>query len=125
MPESDLRVAEYLRMSSEHQQYSIENQHDVIAAYAETKQFSIVKTYTDGAKTGVVIKGREGLKQLLKDVMGDAPGYEAILVYDVTRWGRLQDPDEAAHCEFLCKQEGIRVHYCAEPFLNDGDPWMA
>jgi DNA invertase Pin-like site-specific DNA recombinase len=42
-----------------------------------------------------------------------------ILVYDVSRWGRFQDIDEAAHYEFLCKAAGIPVHYCAEPFSND------
>jgi len=115
-------VAVYLRMSTEHQKYSLENQYATLAAYAEKQGFSIVKTYTDGAKTGVVIKGREALKQLLKDVIEQEPGYGAILVYDVTRWGRFQDSDEAAHYEFVCKQEGIPVHYCAEPFLNDGGP---
>jgi DNA invertase Pin-like site-specific DNA recombinase len=41
-------------------------------------------------------------------------------VYDVSRWGRFQDSDEAACYEFLCKRAGIRVHYCAEAFQNDG-----
>ena len=45
--------------------------------------------------------------------------YKAILVYDVSRWGRFQDADEAAHYEFLCKAAGIKVHYCAEQFAND------
>jgi len=42
-----------------------------------------------------------------------------VLVYDVSRWGRFPDSDEAAHYEFLCKQAGIAVHYCAEQFEND------
>ena len=46
--------------------------------------------------------------------------YKTILVFDVSRWGRFQDTDEAACYEFLCKRAGIRVHYCAEPFPNDG-----
>jgi len=46
-------------------------------------------------------------------------GAPSILVYDVSRWGRFQDPDEAAHYEFLCKSAGVRVHYCAEHFGND------
>jgi DNA invertase Pin-like site-specific DNA recombinase len=52
-------------------------------------------------------------------VNGDAI-YKGILVYDVSRWGRFQDADESAHYEFLCKSAGIPVHYCAEPFVNDG-----
>jgi hypothetical protein len=44
---------------------------------------------------------------------------KAILVYDVSRWDRFQDVDEAAYYEFLCKRAGIKVHYYAEPFCND------
>ena len=48
--------------------------------------------------------------------------YRAILVYDVSRWGRFQDTDESAYYEFICKQAGIQVIYCAEQFENDGSP---
>ena len=60
-----------------------------------------------------------GLRQLLQDVVGK-PDYRAILVYDVSRWGRFQDTDESAHYEFLCKSAGVPMHYCAETFANDG-----
>jgi len=113
-------VAQYLRMSTEHQQYSLDNQRIAIQAYAEAHGFCVVQTYTDGAKSGVVLKRRNGLRQLLQDVMGGKPEYKAILVYDVSRWGRFQDADEAAHYEFLCKSAGVLVHYCAETFVNDG-----
>ena len=113
-------VARYLRMSTEHQQYSLDNQRVAIQTYADAHRFQVVQTYTDGAKSGVVLKRRNGLRQLLQDVMGGKPEYKAILVYDVSRWGRFQDADEAAHYEFLCKSAGIPVHYCAETFINDG-----
>jgi hypothetical protein len=38
----------------------------------------------------------------------------------VSRWGRFQDIDEAAHYEFLCRQAGVKVIYCGEQFENDG-----
>jgi DNA invertase Pin-like site-specific DNA recombinase len=120
---ADLRIpaAQYLRMSTEHQQYSLDNQRLANQVYAEEHGFSVVQTYTDGAKSGVVLKHRNGLRLLLQDVMGSGkPAYNAILVYDVSRWGRFQDADEAAHYEFLCKSAGIPVHYCAEAFINDG-----
>jgi hypothetical protein len=49
-----------------------------------------------------------------------APRISAILVYDISRWGRFQDSDESAHYEYICKRARIAVHYCAEPFVNDG-----
>jgi DNA invertase Pin-like site-specific DNA recombinase len=80
----------------------------------------IAQTYTDAAKSGVALKNRMGLQQLLQDVVSGVATYNAILVYDVSRWGRFQDTDESAHYEFLCKSAGIPVHYCAETFENDG-----
>jgi DNA invertase Pin-like site-specific DNA recombinase len=119
-PDLLIPVAQYLRMSTEHQQYSLDNQRTAIQAYAEGHRFQVVQTYTDGAKSGVDLKRRNGLRQLLQDVMGGKPDYNAILVYDVSQRGRFQDADEAAHYEFLCKSAGIPVHYCAETFINDG-----
>jgi DNA invertase Pin-like site-specific DNA recombinase len=113
-------VAQYLRMSTEHQQYSLENQASAIQKYAESYSFEVVRTYSDAAKSGLVLRRRTGLQQLLQDVVSGASTYHAILVYDVSRWGRFQDTDESAHYEFLCKSAGAPVHYCAETFVNDG-----
>lgn len=112
------RAAQYLRMSTEHQRYSTANQADAIAAYAEAAGLEIVRTYADEGISGLTLRGRAGLKQLLADVVGGAPGFETILVYDVSRWGRFQDPDQSAHYEYLCREAGVRVEYCAEPFAN-------
>src|ERR1700676_2418736 len=113
-------AAQYLRMSTEHQQYSLENQTTAIQVYAESHGFEVVRTYSDSAKSGLVLRRRTGLQQLLKDVVDGTSTYRVILVYDVSRWGRFQDTDESAHYEFLCKSAGVPVHYCAETFANDG-----
>jgi DNA invertase Pin-like site-specific DNA recombinase len=113
-------AAQYVRMSDEAQQYSIENQKAAIQEYAARHGFVIVKTYADPGRSGVIATHRKGLSELLNDVVGQNPPYKAILVYDVSRWGRFQNNDEAAHYEFLCVSSGIPLHYCAEPFANDG-----
>jgi DNA invertase Pin-like site-specific DNA recombinase/DNA-binding winged helix-turn-helix (wHTH) protein len=113
-------VAQYVRMSTEDQQYSIANQESAIRAYAGSHGYTVVATYADQGKSGVEIKHRRELRRLLSDVMGGRVPFKAILVYDVSRWGRFQDVDEAAHYEFLCKSAGVPVRYCAEQFENDG-----
>jgi DNA invertase Pin-like site-specific DNA recombinase len=115
-----IRAAEYVRMSTEHQRYSTDNQSAEIRRYAEQRGYEIVRTYADEGKSGLKIEGRAALRQLLSDIdTGDA-AFDAVLVYDVSRWGRFQDPDEAAAYELHCKRAGIAVHYCAEQFENDG-----
>jgi DNA invertase Pin-like site-specific DNA recombinase len=92
-------AAEYVRMSDEAQQYSIDNQKAAIAEYATRNGFVIIKTYADAGKSGLIIKNRFGLRELLKDVVSGTAEYKAILVYDVSRWGRFPNNDEAAHYE--------------------------
>ena len=115
-----IRAAQYVRMSTEHQKYSTENQGDAIAQYAARRGFEIVRTYEDSGKSGLTLDGRRSLKQLLSDVRGGRADFTAILVYDISRWGRFQDADESAYYEFVCREAGISVHYCAEQFENDG-----
>src|SRR5450759_2379631 len=113
-------AAQYLRMSTEDQQYSIANQEAAIQTYASNHGYVVASTYADAGKSGVEIKHRNALRGLLSDVVSGRAQFKAILVYDVSRWGRFQDVDEAAHYEFLCRTAGIPVRYCAEQFENDG-----
>lgn len=115
-----LRAAEYVRMSTEHQKYSTENQSDAIRRYAAQRGFTIVRTYIDAGRSGLNIEGRSGLRQLIEDIEGGHADFAVVLVYDVSRWGRFQDADESAFYEYRCRRAGVRVEYCAEQFENDG-----
>lgn len=110
-----LPVAQYLRMSTDLQQYSMANQAEAIKNYCRDHNLVVVKTYKDAGRSGIAIKDRPSLIQLLRDVVNN-PVFKAIVVYDVSRWGRFQDTDEAAHYEFICKSSGVPVYYCAEMF---------
>jgi DNA invertase Pin-like site-specific DNA recombinase len=114
------RAAAYVRMSTDLQKYSTENQIEAIRRYAEQRGFEISRIYEDAGRSGLKVDGRDGLQRLMKDVQSQAPDFEAIIVYDVSRWGRFQDADEGAYYEHLCSRAGIRVHYCGEQFDNDG-----
>jgi DNA invertase Pin-like site-specific DNA recombinase len=115
-----LRAAQYVRMSTDHQKYSTQNQADAIAEYATRHDLTIVRRYADEGRSGLSLDQRQGLKDLISDVVTGHADFDLILVYDVSRWGRFQDTDESAHYEFICKEAGVRVEYCAEDFQNDG-----
>ena len=114
-----------MRMSTDLQEYSTANQIEAIREYAAQQNYEIVETYADEGRSGLNVAGRPSLRQLIADVQSGDADFEAILVYDVSRWGRFQDADESAYYEYLCKQAGITVHYCAEQFENDGGPTAA
>jgi len=109
-------------MSTEHQQYSTDNQRKAFREYAQHRGLAIVRSYTDAGKSGLRLDGRDALKQLIRDVEECKADFDTILVYDVSRWGRFQDADESAYYEYICRRAGIEVHYCAEQFENDNSP---
>jgi len=105
-------------MSTEHQQYSTDNQQKIIAQYAERRGMIIVRTYTDAGKSGLRIDGRDALKQLIQDVEAGRADFSAIVVYDVSRWGRFQDADESAYYEYICRRANIEVALIAQKSLK-------
>ncbi len=107
-------------MSTDLQKYSTENQLETIRRYAEQRGFTIVQVFEDSGRSGLRMDGRDGLQSLMLTVQSGTANFEAILVYDVSRWGRFQDADEGAYHEHVCSRAGIRVHYCGEQFDNDG-----
>src|SRR3981189_2143653 len=94
-----LRAAQYVRMSTDYQRYSIQNQAAAIAAYALNHNLTIVRTYADEGRSGLRINNRTGLVDLINDVRLGRADFDHILVYDVSRWGRFQDIDERPHYE--------------------------
>jgi DNA invertase Pin-like site-specific DNA recombinase len=87
------------------QQYSLENQSTAIQAYAESHGFEVVLTYSDAARSGLILRRRAGLRQLLQDVVAGTAPYKAILVYDVSRWGRFRTRTNRRTMNFSASQQ--------------------
>ena len=110
------RAAEYVRMSTEHQKYSTENQAEAMQQYAARRGIEIVRTYADAGKSGLSLDGRDGLKQLIEDVQNKTADFTTILVYDISRWGRFQDADKSLTLDEIAKSEGIVPSYVTRLF---------
>ncbi len=119
------RAVMYVRMSTESQDYSTDHQRAKIREYAEAQGMSIIREYVDDGKSGLDIKRRSGLLSLMKAVQSPQPDFRHIIVYDVSRWGRFQDIDEAAYHEHTCRRAGIEVVYCGERFIEDQGPYAS
>jgi hypothetical protein len=66
-----LRAAQYVRMSTDRQIYSTENQMDAIAAYAARKNIEIVKAYKDDGRSGLLLKRRTAAFQKNRNTVHD------------------------------------------------------
>ena len=61
-------AVQYLRMSTEHQRYSLENQAQAISEYAQRQGYDVIETYADAGRSGLTLKERQSLNRLLRDV---------------------------------------------------------
>jgi DNA invertase Pin-like site-specific DNA recombinase len=120
--EAPIRAVEYVRMSTEQQHFSIDAQRKLIGEYAHEHGYNIVRSYSDPGQSGLSLRGRRALQALLSDALNPERDFSTILIRDISRWGRFQDPDQAAHYEFICRQAGVQIVYCAEPFISDTTP---
>lgn len=77
--EKSKRAAQYVRISTSRQKYSIENQAAAIAAYAARYNLNIVRTYKDEGLSGLKINQREGLKQLITDICSRRADFSRVL----------------------------------------------
>jgi DNA invertase Pin-like site-specific DNA recombinase len=116
------KAAQYVRMSKDVQDLSIDIQERVIAAHALLHGIEVVRTYIDSGISGMTLRRRKGMQQLLRDVMNPSRGYNTVLVLDVSRWGRYQDVDEGAYYEFHCRKHGVSVQYVQEQFGASNSP---
>lgn len=121
----ETRAALYVRASSDHQDYSTRHQEAALRSYAAEHAYRVTAVYRDEGRSGLSLDGRAGLIALFECIKSGKADFSAVLVYDVSRWGRFQDVDEAAYYEYACRRAGIAVSYCAEPFANDGTPLAA
>jgi hypothetical protein len=73
------RTAVYVRMSTEHQQYSPDNQLGVIRQYTASHSMEIVQVYSDHGRSGLDIVCREGLNQSMSGMENKAANFSALL----------------------------------------------
>lgn len=118
-------VALYLRRSTDekHQADSIEAQNVLLREWCRTKGHSVWGEPLVDNASGRTAE-RSSFQHLIALVSAGAP-FEAVLVRDVTRWGRFLNIDEAAFWEFYFLSHGVRVLYAQEAFRDDEDPFAA
>lgn len=117
-----VNVAQYLRMSTDHQQYSLYNQSQFISKYASDHDMIIIQTYDDSGKSGVTTNRRYAFKRLIDDVMQKRINIKAVLVYDISRFGRFPYNDEFGYYTHQLRLNNVEIIYCANPISDsDGD----
>ena len=110
-----LNGAIYIRMSTELQVESPENQEREIRAYADAYGIEIVKKYADLGVSGMTAEGREQFQSLLDDVESGRNAYTIVLYLDDSRWGRFVDSRDADYYRMRLERKGVLCQACDKP----------
>lgn len=110
-------IAYYRHSAEDKQENSVAIQRSHIHRFAKEYQLEIIHEEADEGISGLLAE-RPGFERIFTDWVEnpDAPAFEYILVYDVSRWGRFQDQDQAGHFVYLCRKHQKEVIYVSKGF---------
>ena len=108
----------YLRRSTDRQEQSIPDQRRAVEAYASDHRLRLVRFYVDDAISGTTATRRPAFQEMVADAQKPNRPFEFVLVYDVKRFGRL-DNDEAGYYRHILRTHGVDVRYVSENFNGD------
>lgn len=108
----------YLRRSTDRQEQSIEDQRAAVIRYASEQRLEVARYYIDDAISGTSAK-RPAFQEMMADAGRKPRPFSFIVVYDVKRFGRL-DNDEAGYYRHILRTHGVDVLYVSENFSGDG-----
>lgn len=111
---------EYTRASTDHQEYSVGDQHKFNLDWAKRNKYKIVKTYSDDGISGGTVAKRPGFLQMIEDITtGRVPDIKALLIWDSFRFSR--NMVEFLTYKQMIRQHGISVIAVSEPMVQDED----
>lgn len=123
----DEKAVSYYRHSAEDkQENSVAIQRQLAEQLARENNVEIIHEEADEGKSGL-LANRPAFERLFKNWIEnpEAPSFRYVFVCDVSRWGRFQDPDEAAYYSYLCKKHGKEVIYVSKGFPDAAHPLIS
>jgi DNA invertase Pin-like site-specific DNA recombinase len=110
-------IAYYRHSAEDKQENSVAIQRHHTEKFAREHNIEIIHEDVDEGKSGL-LANRPAFERLFADWIENpqAPHFDFVLVYDVSRWGRFQDQDQAGYFVYLCKKRGKEVVYVSRGF---------
>jgi DNA invertase Pin-like site-specific DNA recombinase/chorismate mutase len=113
-----MRVATYVRMSTNKQEHSPEQQRAALTQHATKHGYKIVADYSDLGVSGTSVKKRVGFQRMHADAL--AGKFDRILCFDRSRFGRL-DSLESGRWLAPLRDAGVELETIAEGVSNWND----
>jgi DNA invertase Pin-like site-specific DNA recombinase len=113
-----MRIATYVRMSTNRQDQSPKQQRAALAEHASKNGYVIVAEYSDEGVSGTSVAKRRGFQKMHADAL--AGKFDRILCYDRSRFGRL-DSLESGRWIAPLRDAGVDLETVAEGVSNWND----
>ncbi|MFV0420980.1 recombinase family protein [Oleidesulfovibrio sp.] len=110
-----LKCAIYVRMSTDLQAESLENQERQIRSFALHYGIEVVEVYADFGVSGMTAEGREQFLALIADVEAGENTFNLVLYLDESRWGRFVNSRDAEFYRMLLERKNVMCHPCDKP----------
>ena len=112
----------FYRRSTDKQELSIQDQRTECRAFAAARGWNVVREFepAKGYGTGLTIDRDQAFQEMVRLAELGSHGVRYLVVYDVSRFGRLQQEDKIYWERRFKKQGGIDIIYVKDEFKNDG-----
>ena len=112
----------FYRRSTDKQELSIDDQRQECRAFAAAHGWEIVREFepAKGFATGLTIDRDPTFIEMARLAEFGGHGVQYLIVYDVSRFGRLHQDDKIYWERRFKKQGGIQIVYVKDDFRNDG-----
>lgn len=115
-------IAYYRHSAEDKQENSVAIQRLHVEKFATQHNIEIIHEEADEGKSGL-LANRPAFKRLFDNWIQnlEAPEFNYVLVYDVSRWGRFQNQDEAGYFAHICTKYNKSVIYVSIGFPNEAN----
>jgi DNA invertase Pin-like site-specific DNA recombinase len=112
-------IAYYRHSAEDKQENSVAIQRQHTHKFADEHNIEIIHEEADEGKSGL-LANRPAFERLFANWIenSNAPHFDYVFAYDVSRWGRFQDQDQAAHLTYQCRKHGKEVVYVSRGFTD-------
>jgi len=111
------RAIAYLRKSTDLQETSLEQQREKVLQFAKEHSIRVVEFFAEEA-CGENVEGRPQFRKMI-ECCKSKEDFQYILVYDISRWGRFENPKEAVYWEVEVEKTGRKVIFISEGFKEE------
>jgi len=100
------------------QEASLDQQKEKVLQFAKENSINMIEFFAEEA-CGENVEGRPQFRRMIERCKSDEP-FEYVFVYDMSRWGRFENPKEAVYWEVEVERAGRKVVFVSEGFKEEG-----